>query len=240
MTEYLSYPTIAITTMPASPKSTPNLTSKLVQMLANKLSLGSAVVMAIAIACSTPALPARASLFDGPVDRLPSVQRDSLRNGQTVVTGEKGKYVARVLVNASPDAVWQVLTDYANLYKFIPNMSSSKILENRGNRKVIEQVDTRQVFLISIVSRTKLAIQETDRQQIDFRLLDGDLSQMEGYWKMEPVSTVPRRPPSQVLITYTVNAQPNSSTPTDAFYSIFKDALGDTLQAIKQEVGRRG
>jgi ribosome-associated toxin RatA of RatAB toxin-antitoxin module len=118
-------------------------------------------------------------------------------------------------------------------------MTSSKILENRGNRKVIEQVDSRQVFLISIVSRTKLAIQETDRRQIDFRLIDGDLSKMEGYWKMEPVSDVPSKPANKILITYTVNAQPNSSTPTDAFYGIFKEALNDTLQAIKQEVKNR-
>lgn len=206
----------------------------------NTLSTGSAVVMAIAIACCTPALPARASLFDGPVDRLSSMERDSLRSGQTVVTGEKGKYVARVLVDASPDQVWQVLTDYGNLSKFIPNMASSQILESRDNRKVIEQVDSRQVFVVTITSRTKLAIQETDRKQIDFRLIDGDLSKMEGYWKMEPVSSVPRRSPNQVLITYTVNAQPSSSTPVDAFYSIFKEALGDTLQAIKKEVKRRG
>ena len=196
--------------------------------------------MAILIACCTPVLPVRAALFDGSVDRLPSsVERDSLRKGQTVVTGEQGKYVARVLVTASPQIVWQTLTDYANLYKFIPNMASSKILESRGNRKVIEQVDSRQVFLISITSRTKLAIQETAQKQIDFRLIDGDLAKMEGYWKIEPVSTAPRRPPTQVLITYTVNAQPNSSTPADAFYSIFKEALGGTLQAIKQEVNNR-
>ena len=196
--------------------------------------------MAILIACCTPALPVRAALFDGAVDRLPSsVERDSLRKGQTVVTGEQGKYVARVLVTASPQIVWQTLTDYANLYKFIPNMTSSKILESRGNRKVIEQVDSRQVFLISITSRTKLAIQETAQKQIDFRLIDGDLAKMEGYWKIEPVSAAPRRLPTQVLITYTVNAQPNSSTPADAFYGIFKEALGGTLQAIKQEVNNR-
>lgn len=212
---------------------------KLATKFMTKLSTGSAIFMAIAIACSVPTMPAHADLFDGPVDRLPSVQRDSLRKGQTVVTGDRGKYVARVLVTASPDAVWRVLTDYGNLYKFIPNMSSSKILENRGDRKVIEQVDSRQVFLVPIVSRTKLAITETNRKQIDFRLIDGDLAKMEGYWKIEPVSTVPRRPPTQVLITYSINAQPNGSTPADAFYGIFKDALGETLQAIKKEVKNR-
>ena len=215
------------------------LDQKLGKKIVTKISAGSAMFMAIAIACCTPTLPARAALFDGPVDRLPSVQRDSLRKGQTVVTGSSGKYVARVLLTASPDAVWRVLTDYANLYKFIPNMTSSRIVENRGSRKVIEQVDSRQVFLVSIVSRTKLAIQETDRKQIDFRLIDGDLDKMEGYWKIEPVSSVPKRPANQILITYTVNAQPKSGTPTDAFYGIFKEDLGDTLQAIKREVSNR-
>ncbi len=213
---------------------------KLASKLMNKLSTGSAVVMAIAIACCAPAMPARASLFDGPVDRLPAVERDSLRSGQTVVTGEKGKYEARVLVDASTDKVWAVLTDYANLSKFIPNMASSKILESRDNRRVIEQVDSRQVFVVTITSRTKLAIQETDRKQIDFRLIDGDLSQMEGYWKIEPVSSAPSSAANQILITYTVSAQPTDSTPVDAFYSIFKEALGDTLQAIKKEIKRRG
>jgi len=154
------------------------LDQKLGKKIVTKISAGSAMFMAIAIACCTPTLPARAALFDGPVDRLPSVQRDSLRKGQTVVTGSSGKYVARVLLTASPDAVWRVLTDYANLYKFIPNMTSSS-------------------------------------------------------------SSVPKRPANQILITYTVNAQPKSGTPTDAFYGIFKEALGDTLQAIKREVSNR-
>ncbi|PZV12058.1 MAG: cyclase/dehydrase [Pseudanabaena sp.] len=231
MTEYPSYTN--------STQSHQKLGQKLGKKIVTKISAGSAMCMAIAIACCIPTLPARAALFDGAVDRLPAVQRDSLRKGQSVVTGDDGKYVARVLVNASTDLVWRVLTDYANLYKFIPNMTSSKIVESRGNRKVIEQVDSRQVFLVSIVSRTKLAVQETDRKQIDFRLVDGDLSKMEGYWKIEPVSSLPKRPPNQILITYTVNAQPKSGTPTEAFYGIFKEALGDTLQAIKQEVANR-
>jgi ribosome-associated toxin RatA of RatAB toxin-antitoxin module len=201
--------------------------------------LHSVLLLTIAIACCSPTLPTQASIFDGPVDRLPSIQRDALRKGQAVITGEKGKYVARILVKQTPDAVWKVLTDYTNLYKFIPNMVSSKVLENRGNRKIIEQIDSRQVFLVSITSRTKLAIQETERRQIDFRLLDGDFSKMDGYWKIEPVASVPLRPSDQVLITYTVNAQPSSGVPIDTFYTIFKESLGDILQAIKQEIQTR-
>ncbi|MDX2255317.1 MAG: SRPBCC family protein [Pseudanabaenaceae cyanobacterium bins.39] len=213
--------------------------AQLAKNIAANLHSGSVILLAIAIACCTPTLPTQASIFDGPVDRLPPIQRDALRKGQTVITGEKGKYVARILVKQSPETVWKVLTDYANLDKFIPNMVSSRILENRGNRKIIEQIDSRQVFLVSITSRTKLAIQETDRRQIDFRLLEGDFSKMEGYWKIEPVASVPMRPNDQVLITYTVNAQPNGGVPVDTFYTIFKDSLDDILQAIKREIKKR-
>jgi ribosome-associated toxin RatA of RatAB toxin-antitoxin module len=221
-------------------KSNQKPVHQLVKVLAKKLSTGSAIFLAIAaIACSTPVMAIHASLFDGPVDSLPSWQRDSLRNGQTVVTGEQGEYVAKVLISASPDTVWGVLTDYGNLSRFIPNMTSSKILSNSGSSKVVEQIDSRQVFLFSVVSRTKLAIQETYQERIDFSLIDGDLAAMEGSWKMEPVSSVPGRAANQVLITYSVYAQPNGSTPTDAFYTIFKDALDGTLQAIKREANYR-
>lgn len=178
-------------------------------------------------------------LFDGPVDRLPAVQRDQLRRGQVVVTGQEGRYTARVLVTARMDQVWNVLTDYANLSKFIPNMVVSRIVEDRGNHKVVEQVDRRQVVFVSVVSRTLLHITEENRQKINFRLLEGDLQTLEGSWLIEPVSFVPRTPPTQVLITHTVTAQPLANLPADAFYDIFSGSLKTTLGAIAREVQRR-
>ncbi|WP_330484613.1 SRPBCC family protein [Tumidithrix elongata] len=197
-------------------------------------------VTVLAIVCgATSALPAQAQFFDGPVDVLPPIQRDALRKGMVVVTGDRGQYVARILVNASVPTAWNVLTDYGNLANFIPNMASSRVLENNGDRKVVEQVDQRQIFLTTITSRTKLAITESNQQQIDFSLISGDLAGMTGSWQLEPVSVVPRQPPTQVLITYTVNVQPNDSTPSDVFYQIFKASLRETLDAIGQEISRR-
>ncbi len=184
--------------------------------------------------------PAQAELFTGPVDRLPPIERDALRKGRVVVNGDKGNYEAKVLVKASPQAVWNVLTDYANLPRFIPNMASSKVLENKGDRKVVEQVDSRQVFLINIQSRTKIAIEETFQKQIDFKLVDGDLDSLQGYWKMELVSPYPGAKANQVLITHNVAAQPKSSVPSSTFYDIFKSSLSETLSAVSGEILRRG
>ena len=200
-----------------------------------------ASLVAIAALSVVPSIsPVQAQLFSGPVDRLPPLERNTLRQGRVVVNGNNGNYEAKVLVKASPQVVWNVLTDYANLSRFIPNMASSKVLENKGDRKVVEQVDSRQIFLINIQSRTKLAIKETFQKQIDFKMIDGDLNNLQGYWKMELVSTHPGAKPTQVLITHNVAAQPKSSVPSSTFYDIFKSSLSETLSAVSGEILRRG
>ncbi|WP_216351165.1 SRPBCC family protein [Leptolyngbya sp. 'hensonii'] len=195
--------------------------------------------MATALITTTWSMPIHAGLFDGPVDSLPVLERVALREGKTVVTGENGKYIARTLVNASPEVVWAVLTDYENSTQYLPNLVSSKVLETNQHGKVVEQVSERQIFVVTIRSRIRFATKETDKQRIDFRLVEGDLAKMQGYWKLEPVAPYPGAKPNQVLITTQVEAEPAAGTPTDIFYDIYKSALKDTMNAIRQEVGRR-
>ncbi|NJM68757.1 MAG: cyclase/dehydrase [Scytonema sp. RU_4_4] len=180
-----------------------------------------------------------AELFNSPVDKLPVAERVKLRNGQALVTGEKGKYTAKVLVTASPDIAWEVLTDYDNFSKFLPNTVSGKVLTVNGNQKVVEQVDTRQVFLMNVQSRIRSAITETAKSRIEFRQVDGDLQSLDGYWKIEPVAPYSGAKANQVLITQVVEAQPKSGTPKGIFYNLFKDSLGEIMTAIKKEVDKR-
>ena len=56
-----------------------------------------------------------------------------------VVSGEQGKYVARILVNSSRENVWKILTGYTELSRFMPELVSSKMVENNGNQKVLDQ-----------------------------------------------------------------------------------------------------
>ncbi len=191
------------------------------------------------ITVTSSAVSSSAQLFNSPVDRLSASDRTTLRSGQTLVTGEKGNYVAKVLIKSSPDAAWNVLTDYGSLSKFIPNVVSSRVLESNGNRKVIEQVDARQVFLINVRSRIRSSITETAKTRIDFQQVDGDLQKLQGYWTVEPVAAFSGAKADQVLITYVVDAQPKPGTPKDIFYNLFKDSLGKNLSAISQEVVRR-
>ncbi|AFY70864.1 cyclase/dehydrase [Thalassoporum mexicanum PCC 7367] len=179
---------------------------------------------------------ASAQLFDGPVDRLPPIERDSLRKGRAVVNGEDGKYVGRVLVTASPEVVWQVLTDYDNFEEFIPNLTSSEVLEDNGDRKIVEQVDSRQLFILNIKSTTQLEIKEKAQERIDFELVAGDIESLVGSWQIELVSEYPGATPTQVLITHSVDAIPGSGVPNGIFFEILKGSINETLSAISDEI----
>ncbi|KAF3890740.1 cyclase/dehydrase [Tolypothrix bouteillei VB521301] len=192
-----------------------------------------------AIAAITNIPTSTAGLFDSTVDRLPTNERVALRKGESLVTGEKGKYTARVLVTTSLDTAWEVVTDYSNFAKFLPNVVSSKVISVNKNQKVIEQVDSRQVLLLRVKSRVRSAITETAKSRVDFQLVEGDLKSMKGYWLIEPIATYTGAKATQVLITQVVEAQPKSGTPAKVFYSIFKDSLSNTMGAIKQEVEKR-
>ncbi|MUG92061.1 cyclase/dehydrase [Scytonema sp. UIC 10036] len=192
-----------------------------------------------AIAAITNIPTSTAGLFDSTVDRLPTNERVALRKGQSLVTGEKGKYTARVLVTTSLDTAWEVITDYNNFSKFLPNVVSSKVVSTNKNQKVIEQVDSRQVLLLRVKSRIRSAITETEKSRVDFQLLDGDLKSMKGYWLIEPIAQYTGGKPTQVLITQVVEAQPKSGTPAKVFYGVFKDSLNNMMGAIKQEVEKR-
>jgi ribosome-associated toxin RatA of RatAB toxin-antitoxin module len=187
----------------------------------------------------TSAPPSTAGLFDSAVDQLSTGERVTLRNGQPIVTGSNGKYTAKVLISTSADIAWSVLTDYSNTPKFIPNVVSSKIITTNGNQKVIEQVDARQVFFVTARSRIRSAITETAKSRIDFQAIEGDLKSLKGYWMLEPIAPYRGAKANQILITHVVEVQPKAGIPSDIFYNVFKDSLGDMMSAIKKETERR-
>jgi len=191
------------------------------------------------LALMTIPLASGSGLFNSSVDQLPTEERVTLGDGQPVITGEGGRYTARVLVSTSVDTVWSVLTDYSNTPKFMPHVVSSQVITVNGNQKVVEQIDERQVFFISARSRIRSAITETPKTRIDFQAIDGDLKSLRGYWLLEPIAPYAGAQANQILITQVIEVQPQAGIPSGIFYSIFKQSLGEIMGAIKQEAERR-
>ncbi len=189
---------------------------------------------AIALNIFTP--QATAKLFDGPVDKLPVLERAALREGKVILLGEDGEYTCRILVNGSMDTAWQVLTDYDNFEQFLPSVAESELVEQEGDHKVFEQINKIKTLIFTTKSRVRIAVTESYPQTIRFQSVDGDLDTLDGKWLLEPVSPYPSAPPNQVLITHQVQVTPASTPSRSIFYNIYENTLEATLAAIKQEV----
>ncbi|MEB3359242.1 MAG: SRPBCC family protein [Synechococcales bacterium] len=183
--------------------------------------------------------PGVAQLFNSAVDQLPAQERAALRSGQVTVAGGNGSYTGRVLANAPVNTAWDVLTDYGNFARFFPSVTSSRLLESEGNRRVFEQVNEVRVFPVTRRSRIVISATESYPQQIAFRLIEGDVNSLQGVWRLDPVAPYAGAAPNQVLITHQVTVDPGSSATRGLFLNIYENTLAETLTALKQETERR-
>jgi ribosome-associated toxin RatA of RatAB toxin-antitoxin module len=168
---------------------------------------------------------------------LSATEQDQLKRGEAIVTGDNGNYTAMVLVKASVEATWDVLTDYEGLEDFLPNVTSSRVVAEQGDRKIVERVDTRNVLFMELESTTRTESVEKAPDQIDFRLVEGDhLKQLDGRWRVQPVESADS---PAVLISQTVAADADAGILQGTFEEMFASSLKESLEAIRSEVERR-
>ena len=148
---------------------------------------------------------------------------------------EDASYTVTVTLDASAEDIWSVIADYGRFNHFLPNIVSSEILEVEGNRHVVEQVSQQQVLFLQVRSRLRTENLETIHQRIDFRLLEGDLNQLEGYWVIEATEN----PQIHRLRQTVAVPPPPAGTPDSIFRRVFRQSLTENLAAIRDEIQRR-
>lgn len=172
---------------------------------------------------------------DSPREPFSLVQNDSSREGDAVLQGSNGNYTGRVMVKGPLTTIWAVLTDYDNFSNFMPNVIESRLLQSKGNIKFFEQVQLFQVLLASRRARVKLEVTEKPRDQIDFKVVEGEVKSLKGSWKIE------WRSGDLYLLTHQVSVEPDirSNFNRQLFYAVYEDTLERTLTAVKEEVDKR-
>ncbi|MBD0336941.1 MAG: hypothetical protein ICV62_15735 [Cyanobacteria bacterium Co-bin13] len=167
----------------------------------------------------------------------PDWQRLNL--GQVVLLGEKGQYAVMGLAKVSAAIAWSVLTDYSSFDRFVPTIAASRIVETDGARSVVEQIDRRRILLSTVETTILTENIEMDQQQISFRLLEGNLKYMYGHWRIESIDwNLPY--PEAVLISQQVKAEADLGPFKKMFYKLFEASLIETMEAIRDEMERRG
>lgn len=161
-----------------------------------------------------------------------------LRRHEVLLKGRQGQYAVMAATSADADTAWAVLTDYGNFERFLPTVAKSRIVEVDGQRTIVEQVDRRRILLSTVESLIRTENLEIDRQQISFRLLQGNLQHMYGHWRLDE-TPAQYGPEPALLVSQQVHAEADVGPFKAMFYNLFESSLVDTIQALRREMEQR-
>ena len=87
---------------------------------------------------------------------------------------------ASAIVAAPASLVWEVLTDYDNLARFIPGLSRSMVELRRANRVQLQQNGEARFLFFAYPIDVRLEVVESPRDSITSRAVGGNLRRMNG------------------------------------------------------------
>lgn len=171
-----------------------------------------------------------------PPAALASQASCSLDTIQQVMERQPGgvrRLAVQLRLDLDPTWIWGVLTDYDNLHRYIPNLSSSRQLWRRGQRVALEQVGTQQFCGLRFSARVELELEE-DRSagRLTFHMLSGDFRRFEGYWQVSNDANA-----STLLYDLTVQGKPGM--PIALIEQRLQDDLASNIRGVQQEAQRR-
>lgn len=152
------------------------------------------------------------------------VVMDLLPPGGPAKASQGGTVLA--LVHASPEAVWQVLTDYARHRGLYPRVVDARVLEADGYHALVRYVLGIGPFSFGFHVNNYA---DEARRRIEWRLAHerpNDLFRESwGYWQLEPR-------PSGVVVTYAMAAR--TVLPAFLTRGAERDGLVETVKAVRE------
>ena len=149
------------------------------------------------------------------------------------VSSRQRQISAKIPISQATEQVWQVLTDYEALADFIPNLSKSQRLEHPTGGIRLEQIGTQRLLRFNFSARVVLDLEEKYPDEITFNLVEGDLKDFSGSWRLQPDCQ------SEQVVTnlfYTVCVLPKRTMPISIIERRLSNDLRLNLLAIRQRV----
>jgi ribosome-associated toxin RatA of RatAB toxin-antitoxin module len=150
---------------------------------------------------------------------------DPFRNGI-----ERGKAIG--VIDATPEEVFRVATDYAKYRDFMPRVTDSKVREASRDHVLVElHAELRwPAGASTVTARYTHEKLPGEIYRVKFEMVDGSLKQYWGTLYIEPFS------PGKTAITYELVAEPDTVAPKSAINRGTKRATGNFVNALRQRI----
>lgn len=148
--------------------------------------------------------------------------------------GEGIEIRASAVVFAPLALVWEVLTDYEKLPRFIPGIARSSVRSRDGGRVVVDQVGEARFLFFVFPIETRLEVIESARERVTSRAVSGNLRRMLGRYDIaldEPRGTC--------LLTYQGTIEPDFALPPLIGVAAMRAMVEEQFTAMVAEIERR-
>jgi ribosome-associated toxin RatA of RatAB toxin-antitoxin module len=134
---------------------------------------------------------------------------------------------AAVKINASPDAIWHVLTDCERSATFIPGVKRCRRIETAPDNswETFEQEIKYSWYMPPVTCVIRASYRRP--LQIDFKRVSGDLKEEEGHWMLIP------RAPNDTLVEYDLHVDPGFWIPRVLLRHSLRSELPAALAAVR-------
>ncbi len=147
--------------------------------------------------------------------------------------GKRARVRAAILIAASAESVWAVLTDCAHAAQFVPGLKRCRCVgQVHWDGCTLVARDIKYAWYMPVIHDVVRTTYAWPRR-IDFELVSGDLRDEHGTWRLEPA---PDR--SATLLDYEIEAAPKTWWPNRVVERSMIENLRLAMQAVRTRLER--
>ena len=144
---------------------------------------------------------------------------------------ERYEYSDSVEIRAPLGSVWAVVTAYQDLPAVIPDLLECRVVSNADGGKVLEQTGVVRCLFFKRKLHQVLRVTEVIPSAIRFQALDGDFSELDGIWRLQPIDSG-----GATVLAFYANATPSFWCPRWLCRRCGRSALHERLLRIRDYV----
>jgi ribosome-associated toxin RatA of RatAB toxin-antitoxin module len=135
-------------------------------------------------------------------------------------------------VDAPLDVVWETVTDYDHLGRFVPGMESSRVLSRQGSRVTVAQRGHASLWIVSWPVDVVVESVERPRESVEVHLVSGNLRKLEGSYRFQPLA-------AGVSVRWEGIVEPALPLPRFLARRVVLDNARQQFEALLAEIERR-
>lgn len=187
------------------------------------------VLTAALVSASTLGLmPSHAAAVEAHVENAGIFTAQIPVEGSNIATGQ-----AVIVVDRPIEEVLQIVLDYANYVRFMPNFTKSKVLAQRGSRAMVYMEVSVAKGMYTLYGQLDLAERPQDgvSRVVAGHLMDGNIDAFDASFKLTPTDDGAR-----TEIDFRIYVDPDLPLPSSIFSRENERAAGRTVRALRARV----